>query len=87
MVSLSVVGFPILVAILDAILKFAIEKVPRNKNSDTHINAIQTICIIKTLNKNFIHKINNIFSLLQPSWMPCCIKTLLNYVHMLQNYI
>ena len=38
MVSLSVVGFPILVAILDAILKFAIEKVPRNKNSEIHIS-------------------------------------------------
>ena len=35
-VSLSVVGFPILAAILDAILKFAIEKVPRNKNSEIH---------------------------------------------------
>ena len=36
MVSLSIVGFPILVAILDAILKFAIEKVHRRKNTEIH---------------------------------------------------
>ena len=41
---------------------------------------------MKTLNKNFIYE-KHFFPFLQPSWMPFRIKTLLNCVHTLHNYI